>query len=108
MFGSLNVSNGPCETVIMTVDEYETIRLIDFLNLTQEECVERMNVARTTIQRIYNNARKKLAKVLIEGSNLKIEGGDYRICESNECGNGRGRRHRNRFENQNCKFDNKE
>ena len=40
----------PAETVVMTVDEYETIRLIDQLGFTQEECAEQMKVARTTVQ----------------------------------------------------------
>lgn len=76
----------------MTVEEYETIRLIDLEGLTQEECSEIMEVARTTVQRIYNDARRKLADSLVNGAVLKIEGGDYRLCESepyNRCGHGR-------------------
>lgn len=67
-------------TVIMTVDEYETIRLIDHEGLSQEECCLRMAVARTTIQQIYNNARKKIADAMINGLCLKIEGGRYELC----------------------------
>ena len=65
----------------MSIDEYETIRLIDLEQLTQEECSVRMNVARTTVQAIYSNARKKLADSLINNRCLKIQGGDYQICE---------------------------
>ena len=45
--------------VEMTLDEYETIRLIDLLDYTQEECAVQMGVARTTVQSVYNEARKK-------------------------------------------------
>ena len=66
---------------MMTVDEYETIRLIDKENFSQEECSAYMNVARTTVQRIYEIARKKIADALIDGHPLRIEGGDFRICD---------------------------
>ena len=49
------------------MDEYEAVRLIDLLGLTQEECAAQMNVARTTVQAIYDSAREKLARMLAEG-----------------------------------------
>lgn len=76
----------PCETVILTVDEYETVRLIDHLRLTQEECAAQMNVSRTTVQSIYDSARKKIADVIVAGKKLVIQGGSYELCpHSSKC-----------------------
>lgn len=52
------------EPIILTVDEYEAIRLIDKEGYGQEKCAAFMQIARTTVQRIYENARKKLPIVL--------------------------------------------
>lgn len=65
--------------LIMTVEEYETIRLIDYMGMTQEECAMQMEVARATVQALYMEARRKMARFLVEGSRLKIQGGNYEI-----------------------------
>lgn len=74
----------------MAIDEYEVIRLIDLEGLTQEQCAEQMEVARTTVQSIYAGARKKLAECIVQGRRLQIDGGDIRFCEhrGQSCGQG--------------------
>lgn len=79
------------EEIEMTIDEYETIRLIDGLDYTQEMCARQMGVARTTVQAVYNEARKKLALMLTEGRPLSIKGGNYAVCPNAEgCSNKKG------------------
>lgn len=86
------------EIVEMTVDEYETIRLIDLMGCTQEDCSKQMEIARTTVQAIYDSARKKLADVLINGKRLEISGGHYRVCpHSGQCCAGTCAKRENRY-----------
>ena len=85
-FGPLD--GAPAESVVLTVYEYETIRLIDLLGLTQEECAARMNVARTTVQAVYASARAKVAECLVNEKELVIAGGEYVLCDGGAAGCG--------------------
>ncbi|OUO47969.1 DUF134 domain-containing protein [Megasphaera sp. An286] len=69
------------EVIIMRIDEYEVIRLIDLLGLTQEQCAAQMDVSRTTVTGIYDGARRKIADALVHGKRLLIEGGHIQLCE---------------------------
>lgn len=84
-FGPLDKHVCGREAITMTVDEYEVIRLIDLEGLNQEECSTQMGVARTTVQGIYVEARKKLASSLVNGKPLFIEGGEYELCGDRDC-----------------------
>lgn len=95
-FGPLD-GDAEAEVVEMTVDEYETIRLIDRLGYNQEECSQQMGVARTTVQAVYNAARKKLAEALVDGKPLVIQGGNYEVCPR-----GRGCCQKGGCQNENC------
>ncbi len=79
-FGPLGFTSDDEDCINMKVDEYETIRLIDLEGLTQEECANRMDIARTTVQGIYMRARRKLAESLVNCKVLTIEGGKYQLC----------------------------
>lgn len=65
--------------VVLSLDEYETIRLMDYEKLTQSECAQKMQVSRTTVTAIYERARGKIADCLVNGKHLVIAGGEVRI-----------------------------
>jgi len=67
------------EEVCLTVDECESIRLADLLNMSHEEAGQRMGVSRATFGRIVQRARKAVADALINGKAINIEGGNYRL-----------------------------
>ena len=58
--------------VALALEELEAIRLLDLLGCTQEECAEQMGVARSTVQQVYDAARRKLALALVEGRELVV------------------------------------
>jgi predicted DNA-binding protein (UPF0251 family) len=77
------------EEVVLSLDEFEAIRLADYEQLYQEEAAARMNISRQTFGRIIEAAHKKIADVLINGKALKIEGGDIAINEKEPRGDGK-------------------
>lgn len=74
-FGPKGVPN--TSFVYLSLEEYETIKLIDKEFKNQEECALSMGIARSTVQKIYSDARTKIATALINGDTLIIEENDY-------------------------------
>ncbi|MCX5848363.1 MAG: DUF134 domain-containing protein [Deltaproteobacteria bacterium] len=80
------------EEIVLSLDEFEAVRLADYEQLYQEEAATKMNISRQTFGRIIEAAHKKIADVLINGKALKIEGGEVALDENKSCGHGKGRR----------------
>ncbi len=76
--------------VCLGFEELEAIRLKDLEGLEQEACAVRMGISRPTFHRIIVQARHKLARALIEGKAIRIEGGNYhlsqRLLHCSKCG----------------------
>ena len=71
------------EEVVLSLDEFEAIRLADFEGLYHEQAAARMGISRQTFGRIVGTAHKIIADALISGKALKIEGGTVSVGE--EC-----------------------
>jgi predicted DNA-binding protein (UPF0251 family) len=76
------------EESILTVDEFEAVRLKDLEDLDQEEAAKKMNISQPTFHRLITSARKKIADAIVKGKAIKIEGGVFRMVGP---GRGRGR-----------------
>jgi predicted DNA-binding protein (UPF0251 family) len=75
------------QQIVITVDELEAMRLADFLEMTQEEVAQRLQVSRPTVTRMLSRAHRAVADALVHGKAICIQGGDYRVgqpCQS--CG----------------------
>lgn len=68
-------------SVVLTLDEFEVIRLVDLEKQTHELCAQQMDISRTTVTEICESARQKIADCLVNGKKLIISGGNYRLCE---------------------------
>lgn len=63
------------KTVKLQFDEYESINLVNYQNLSQEIAAVKMDVSRPTFTRVYNRALTKIAKAFVECLAIEIEGG---------------------------------
>ena len=64
-------------TVILSIEELEALRLVDLEDLTQEEAASKMGVSRKTLWNDLQQARKKVVDALVNGYAIRIQGGDY-------------------------------
>src|SRR4030042_3265128 len=67
------------QQIVITVDELEAMRLADFLEMTQEEVAQRLQVSRPTVTRMLSRAHRVVAEALVQGKAICIQGGDYRV-----------------------------
>ncbi len=78
------------DKIILSLDEFEAIRLADYKGMSHEEAACEMAISRPTFTRLIERARKKIAEFIIKGKELRIEGGQIHFrqniirCES--CG----------------------
>jgi hypothetical protein len=69
------------ECITLSVAEVEALRLVDYLDLTQDEASFKMHISRKTLWTDLQRARKKVVEALIHGKVIKIEEGNYVLKE---------------------------
>jgi predicted DNA-binding protein (UPF0251 family) len=73
------------DEVVLSIEEVESVRLSDYLEMEQDRAAESMNISRGTFQRIVNSARKKTADALVHGKTIRIDGGNYEVSAAKAC-----------------------
>jgi predicted DNA-binding protein (UPF0251 family) len=73
------------QEVVLTVDEFEAVRLADLQGLYQEEAAEKMKISRQTFGNIIQSAHKKIADAIVNAKALKIQGGNIEIMQKHIC-----------------------
>ncbi|MDC1106467.1 DUF134 domain-containing protein [Prolixibacteraceae bacterium] len=76
-YSPFGISCRKSKKVILNIEEYEAIRLIDYNHCKQIEAAVQMNISRPTLTRIYDEARNKIATAFVEGKEICLEGGSF-------------------------------
>jgi predicted DNA-binding protein (UPF0251 family) len=71
---------GRLHGVTLTVDGLEALRLADAEGLEQEQAAKSMGISRPTFSRLLAEARRIVAKGLVNGWAIRIEGGNYEFA----------------------------
>ncbi|MEA4811822.1 MAG: NifB/NifX family molybdenum-iron cluster-binding protein [Anaerolineaceae bacterium] len=70
--------------IALNLEEWESIRLVDYLDLEQTRAAGMMGVSRQTLQALLRSAHQKVARCLVEALPLRIEGGHYTLSDTDE------------------------
>ncbi len=70
---------GTIDEVVLNVDEFEALRIKDYLGLPQKEVAQKLQISQPTLHRILKTAHTKVADALANGKALRIEGGPYEL-----------------------------
>ena len=85
IFKPAGIPLGARESIILSLDEFEAIRLADNEGLYQDKAAEAMGTSRQTFARILDSGHKKVAMALVESRPIVIEGGNVRLCGRGNC-----------------------
>jgi len=87
-FKPAGIPVGSLQSVRLSLEELESMRLKDLEGLEQEECARKMCISRPTFHRILESGRKKLTDALINSKAIQIQGGNFELAQRVfRCGN---------------------
>jgi len=84
-FKPRGIPSSKLEKEFVTLDEFEAIRLADYLGMEHIEAAALMGISRPTFTKLLERARNKVAKALIEAKSLIFEGGEVIFQQRPRC-----------------------
>ncbi len=81
-FKPIGIPRNKLKSITLTVDEYEAMRLADYLGLEHLEASEKMAISRPTFTRVIEKARHKIARAIVDGMELVVEGGNIEFANT--------------------------
>ena len=69
------------DETILSVDEYEAVRLVDLEGIEQSKAGEQMKISQPTLSRLLKSGRKKLAEAIVKGKAIRIQGGSFKFSK---------------------------
>jgi predicted DNA-binding protein (UPF0251 family) len=78
-FKPFGIKPSELRTILISLEELESLRLVDYDGMKQEEAASYMRVSRRTLWNDLKNARKKVIAALLNGWGIRISGGNYAI-----------------------------
>ena len=76
LYGLLTFEPGPDEAIV-TMEEYEAMRLSDYMGMQQKKAASMMGISQQSFSRIVRVARKKVSDAIVNAKIIRIEGGDF-------------------------------
>jgi predicted DNA-binding protein (UPF0251 family) len=70
---------GRPDEIELKIEEFEALRMADFIGLSQRESAKNMQISQQTFSRVLNHGRRSLAEALIMGKIIRIQGGNYSL-----------------------------
>jgi len=91
LFRPIGIPSSQLKYVVLHLDEYEALRLVDHDGMDQTQAAAQLGISRPTCARILEGAHRKIADAIVNGCAITIEGGNYRFFRNRfrclNCGN---------------------